>query len=461
MKNKLVKLLVAAVFATVTLVVLSISSLAVSLNEGYYYICPSDDISYAIDVCGGSGAEMTYTQLYKRSYNNPAQIFEIKKLSNGWYTIKSKGSGLCLNVEGGSNNNGTRLWMYRDDGTAACHFKFEDCGNGNYRIINRIGNKVIDLDNNRRFNGSRIHMWQSHYGASAKWKFVPHIVDGGVYELEFRNTGVGLNVQFRPQNGIGNIVQDRLNGEDNERWVARYNSRYDAFYFTPLYRSDAALNALYGSAATKGRQVIIHPSNINDTASLWRMEYLNGYVRFRNVAASSLYIDVDSGRTAAGTRINLWTSSAYNQSFTLKLVYDIGVWPVGGNGGTDKNNWPRYSNGSYHSGTDISAPVGTPVLASHSGVVERVKDLGGSSYGKYIIIKSTVKGKTVYIYYAHLNSFAVSVNQTVCAGQQIGTVGSTGNSTGPHLHYEVRNSNMDYGSLSKPTLNPYDYITRR
>ena len=81
-----------------------------------------------------------------------------------------------------------------------------------------------------------------------------------------------------------------------------------------------------------------------------------------------------------------------------------------------------------------------------------------TSYGKHIKIRATVNGSTVYIRYCHLNSFAVNVGDKVTSGQLIAYSGSTGNSTGPHLHYEVRNSNDRYGSSSNPNLNPRDYL---
>lgn len=79
--------------------------------------------------------------------------------------------------------------------------------------------------------------------------------------------------------------------------------------------------------------------------------------------------------------------------------------------------------------------VGDPVLSSASGRVTTVQDLGGTSYGKYVVLDHGSGWKT---YYAHLNSFSVSVGQSVSQGQRIGTLGSTGGSTGPHLHYEQR-----------------------
>jgi murein DD-endopeptidase MepM/ murein hydrolase activator NlpD len=89
-----------------------------------------------------------------------------------------------------------------------------------------------------------------------------------------------------------------------------------------------------------------------------------------------------------------------------------------------------------HNGIDIAATPGTPVLASAGGTVAAAK-VGGynGGYGNMIIIIHPNNVQTVY---AHLRSVNVVSGQTVAQGEQIGTVGNTGRSTGPHLHFEVR-----------------------
>ncbi|MEU7935047.1 peptidoglycan DD-metalloendopeptidase family protein [Micromonospora echinofusca] len=84
--------------------------------------------------------------------------------------------------------------------------------------------------------------------------------------------------------------------------------------------------------------------------------------------------------------------------------------------------------------------LGDPVVASAPGTVDIVRDLGGTSYGKYVRINH---GGGYTTYYAHLTGFNVSVGQTVGYGKVIGWVGSTGGSTGPHLHYEQRLNGAD------------------
>ena len=90
----------------------------------------------------------------------------------------------------------------------------------------------------------------------------------------------------------------------------------------------------------------------------------------------------------------------------------------------------------YQTAIDISGSGN--VLATESGTVTTVADLGNSSFGKYIIITHGNGKKSLY---GHLSSQAVSEGQTVNRGQVIGVIGSTGNSSGPHLHFELSGSN--------------------
>ena len=87
-----------------------------------------------------------------------------------------------------------------------------------------------------------------------------------------------------------------------------------------------------------------------------------------------------------------------------------------------------------HRGVDFAAPAGTPVMAAGDGVIERAGRNGG--YGNYVRLRHDARHRTAY---AHLSRFAkgVRAGQRVTQGQVIGYVGSTGRSTGPHLHYEV------------------------
>ena len=113
------------------------------------------------------------------------------------------------------------------------------------------------------------------------------------------------------------------------------------------------------------------------------------------------------------------------------------IWPLPGYSPGSAYGWrihPIWGDMRFHAGEDIGAPSGTPILAADSGIATVIPS-NGNGYGNYIIINHGGGRTTLY---AHMSAFAVSNGQSVTQGQTIGYVGSTGNSTGPHLHFEVR-----------------------
>ena len=98
-----------------------------------------------------------------------------------------------------------------------------------------------------------------------------------------------------------------------------------------------------------------------------------------------------------------------------------------------------------HKGVDLAAPTGTPIYATADGLVSKAERF--SSYGKFVSIEH---GARIQTRYAHMSRIAVSDGARVKKGDLIGYVGSTGRSTGPHLHYEVR--------IDGEAVNPVPYM---
>jgi murein DD-endopeptidase MepM/ murein hydrolase activator NlpD len=128
--------------------------------------------------------------------------------------------------------------------------------------------------------------------------------------------------------------------------------------------------------------------------------------------------------------------------------YTPTLWPVdgtleGGFGGRrNPFGGPSYE---FHSGQDIEAAWGTPVVAGASGRVSFVGWQNG--YGQLVVVDH---GSGLTTRYGHLSHIDVELNQTVSRAQLLGKVGSTGRSTGPHLHYEVR--------INDQPVNPLPYL---
>lgn len=116
---------------------------------------------------------------------------------------------------------------------------------------------------------------------------------------------------------------------------------------------------------------------------------------------------------------------------------------------------PIYGGTKTHYGIDIANSTGTPVISAADGVVSYASPL--STYGNVIMVTHSIDGQIFTSLYAHLSSIKVNVGQVVSKGQIIGAIGTTGNSTGPHLHFEIHVGNWE--GMTKNSVNPLRYIS--
>lgn len=140
-------------------------------------------------------------------------------------------------------------------------------------------------------------------------------------------------------------------------------------------------------------------------------------------------------------RVVYGTASIDSGTLVSKLAGNVKyLWPVAGTRGTNISAY--YGDGRNHKGLDIAMPLGTNIYSVSDGVVISAGTATGteSSYGNWVLIKHS--DGTTSTAYAHASSVYVSVGDVVRKGQVIAAVGSTGNSTGNHLHFEVRKNGV-------------------
>lgn len=138
-----------------------------------------------------------------------------------------------------------------------------------------------------------------------------------------------------------------------------------------------------------------------------------------------------AAQAAAKKKASSWVKPVQSYKLSASFAQNGGMWA------------------SKHSGQDYAVPTGTPVAATHGGTVVKAGPNGGGdgpAYGNAIVIKH---GNGTYSQYAHLSSVNVKVGQVVKTGQKIALSGNTGNSSGPHLHLEIRTT-PNYGSAIDP-----------
>jgi murein DD-endopeptidase MepM/ murein hydrolase activator NlpD len=148
-------------------------------------------------------------------------------------------------------------------------------------------------------------------------------------------------------------------------------------------------------------------------------------------------------------------TSDFYEGYLKRIIYNISYTPLGlpfpgtitSTFGHRENPFGG-ANVETHKGLDIKGPIGSPVKAMAKGEVEFAGTRGG--FGNCIMLKHGNGFETLY---GHLSKILVSVGQQIDIGQQIGNIGSTGRSTGPHLHYEVHRNGEKINPESFLTLN--------
>lgn len=200
--------------------------------------------------------------------------------------------------------------------------------------------------------------------------------------------------------------------------------------------------------------IIFETEPIPDT--LYGVGGVNRYKRLENLKNATIVIETSK-------RIDELTIRYYNVSKSLDMITEQAIYKkdflasVPSISPLSDRNFKRFASGfgfrlhpiyktrKMHTGIDLTAPTGTSVYATGKGVVTKV----GSSTGGFGNVVMVDHGYGYTTIYAHLSQFSVKENQKLNRGDIVGTVGSTGRSVAPHLHYEVR-------YYDKP-VNPINY----
>lgn len=154
-----------------------------------------------------------------------------------------------------------------------------------------------------------------------------------------------------------------------------------------------------------------------------------------------------SGVAGAGIAASYDHFGSVSTSDWVRLAAAPSLWPVEGpvTGSFGERIDPFNGEGAFHTGVDISSPFGTPIVAPADGTVITTSYVTG--YGRTIMLDH---GYGISTLYGHLSGFAVTEGESVRRGDVIGYVGSSGRSTGSHLHYEVR--------IHDTPVNPHKYL---
>jgi murein DD-endopeptidase MepM/ murein hydrolase activator NlpD len=239
---------------------------------------------------------------------------------------------------------------------------------------------------------------------------------------------------------------------------------------------------LFGVAGSYARMLwkVSNYNSLQHEADLLRARYenLQKKVRQENEQLASLQLLADEVSNAYGVRQQLagpagtvekgqlvptiphslaeydfLRTAAFTHQRSIFARADVNIipsiWPITGRlmDGFGHRSDPFSGEGAMHTGIDISAPQGTAVKATADGIV--VHAAWNAGYGRCVVVDH---GNGYQTLYGHLSRIEVIDGQEIRRGEIVGEVGSTGHSTGPHLHYEVR--------IRATPVNPYRFLSR-
>ncbi|MDT0201997.1 M23 family metallopeptidase [Nocardioides sp. AE5] len=244
--------------------------------------------------------------------------------------------------------------------------------------------------------------------AGGKRKAVKPTAARGSFLRALPSTPVALGVVALTLSATGAVTLGQSSVEPAAAQPLRLTQAAGAMTGTSQVASTSALSQREQAVSRDSRR-----DALQDASSEQLKEAADAIAQERSAELKKLAESAE--KHSAELALNGWTLPLTSYRITASFGQSSGLWA------------------NTHTGLDFAAPKGTPVMSVTSGTVTSVASAG--AYGQRIII-TTDKGEELW--YAHLSAYAVSVGDQVRPGEVVGYVGSTGNSTGPHLHLEVR-----------------------
>ena len=433
------------------------------LADGDYALLLHDDTGKCLNVLFATKTVDKKGVIGVDYYNGEKnEVFRIVNRGNGYVTISPlHATNLCLNVNLGKGGQELALHGYTAGDKCSLWLpSVNDDGSITFR--NAYAKEyVLDLKNGDYTVGNKAMTWYSNGFLRAQGYFVKQVngptsgqvLQDGEYAIRLHddiNKCLNIHWSTTAQDRTGVVIVDYYNSQDNE--IFRIINRGDGYVtISPKYAPDLCINSL-GAKAVPGEGLALHRWSEGDAASLWLpIRNSDGSYTFR-CKATGYVIDLRCGDYSLSNYALSWVDTQFMraQAFNLKMVKGIitvntDSWKepmknyyVCGNDWSEKYA-PKAAEGRPdHTGVDIASRSGSKdVVAAADGTVV---DYGNNSAnGKYVLLKHTLSGKTVYSFYAHLTSYAsLTRGATVKQGTYLGKMGTSGSSsTGDHLHFAV------------------------
>jgi LysM repeat protein len=265
------------------------------------------------------------------------------------------------------------------------------------------------------------------------------IVDGSALSSEGDNNGTGTTFIDAGKSGTGQISVYVVRKGDTLGSIAKM--------FGVSTNTITWANNIKGGVISEGDQLVILPvsgvkhtvkkgDTLQSIATLYKVD-INDILSYNDITTLTKLNTGDIIIVPDGELATITTPSKSKGKLTEPLLLNINNYPTYAGYYMRPINGGRKSQGLHgYNAVDLAAPVGTPIYAAADGtvIISRTGGYNGG-YGTYVVISHPNGTQTVY---GHMSKNLTSVGEHVAQGQQIGAIGMTGKTTGPHVHFEIR-----------------------
>lgn len=417
-----------------------------------YLIIPKCAPNSVVEIYGSRKKAGDNVILYKFHTRLNAQwVFEIDK--DGYYNIKNVNSGLYLDVENATEASETNVQQWTKNDSKAQQWKIETTEDGYYKIISRCGEFVLDVYKGYAADDTT-NIWIYNDNGTDAQKFrIVRLKNAGVAEGTYNITPfIAPDSVVEVKNGATNVEIRKNTGQDNGKWKLIIDK--DGYCLFQNVWSGRFLDVSKSSAAMgpngKYWYNIQNWDGNNTDYQRWEIKKAGNNKFYIYSKSVGLNMDLNDWQTKDGTNILAYEPHGRdNQKFVFNTPKakqtTEWIWPVPGS--YQINSLDYYSGGGIHNqgqcldigNNGYKGKNRLAVISSTSGVVTNVKtgyadrNANDGSWGNYV----QVKYNNYYIIYAHLKSVSVKKGATIKQGTKIGVMGTSGGSTGVHLHMQV------------------------
>ena len=293
-----------------------------SIDEGDYYIVPTENDSMVLDVSNG-GLTSGKSAFLNKLGDGYAQLWHIEKINSKYYKISSTlDNNMVLDVSWGWGVRDNNVQLYENNETAAQRWMIKDLGNGEYSIISKLDSLYLTIDGDILQNNIKIKTTNSNNQANQRFKLITgtnKTLDNGNYTIKSSfNDNLSLNVVNGSMKKFSNVNIYEFNNLTNQQWNIQYLN--NGFYkISPLYNEDLALDVSWGWGVRENN-VQLYESN-GTAAQQWMIKDLGNGEYSIISKLGYLNLDIAGGKIISNSNIQTYEGNGtVAQKFKIEPV---------------------------------------------------------------------------------------------------------------------------------------------